>query len=64
MSFYCLATALMPPELIDKAINELEEKLTSNQIDSSNIKAKAKALREIIQGLARECGVELKLRKI
>jgi len=64
MSFYCLAAALMPLGLIDKAISELKEKLISNQVDSSDIKAKAKALRTIIQGLAQESGIELKLRKI
>jgi len=53
----------MPPELIEKAINELKEKLAVNQIDGADIKAKAKALREIIQGLAQESGIELKLRK-
>ena len=64
MSFYCLAAALMPPELIEKAINELEEKLAANRIHSSDIKARAKALKEIIQGLAQESGIELKLRKM
>jgi len=63
MSFYCLATMLMPPELIGKAVNELKEKLAINQLNSSDIKAKAKALRGIIQGLAQESGIELKLRK-
>jgi hypothetical protein len=63
-SFYCLAASLMPLELIDKAVSELKEKLVSKQIDSSDIKAEAKALREIIQGLAQEAGIELKLRKI
>jgi len=63
MSFYCLAVALMPSGLIDKAISELKGKLASNQIDNSDIKAKATALRGIIQGLAQEHGIELKLRK-
>ncbi len=63
MSFYCLAVALMPSGLIDKAINELKEKLAINQIDNSDIKAKATTLRGIIQGLAQEYGIELKLRK-
>ena len=63
MSFYCLAAMLMPPELIDKAINELKEKLTSNQIDNSDTKAQAKTLKGIIQGLAQGAGIELKLRK-
>ena len=64
MSLYCLATALMPLELIDKAVSELKEKLVRNQIDGSDIKAKAKPLKVIIQGLAQERGIELKLRKI
>ena len=64
MSFYCLATILMPPELVDKAINELKEKLAINQIDNSDIKAKATTLRGVIQGLAQGAGIELKLRKI
>ena len=63
MSFYCLAAALMPPDLIEKAISELKEKLATNQVNSSDIKAKAKALRGIIQGLAEKSGIELKLRK-
>jgi hypothetical protein len=63
MSFYCLAAMLMPPKLIEKAISELKEKLATNQLDSSDIKAKAKALRETIQGLAQKSGIELKLRK-
>lgn len=60
MSFYCLATTLMPLGLIDRAIIELKEKLVTNQIDSSDIKAKAKALREIMQGLAQGSGIELR----
>jgi len=62
MSFYCLATSLMPPELINEAINELKEKLATNQIEGTDMKAKAKALRGIIQSLAQESGLELKLR--
>ncbi len=62
MSFYCLVTSLMPPELTNEAINELKEKLATNQLDSSDIKAQAKALKGIIQSLAQEHGIELKLR--
>ena len=62
MSFYCLAAALMPPELINETTNELKEKLATNQLESTDMKAKAKALRGIIQSLAQESGLELKLR--
>jgi hypothetical protein len=63
MSFYCLATMLMPPELVSEAVTKLKESLVSNRIDSSDMKAKAKALREIIQALAQDHGIELRLRQ-
>jgi len=63
MSFYCLATILMPPELINEAGDKLKRRLASNQINRADMKAKAKTLREIIQGLAQEHGIELRLRK-
>lgn len=63
MSFYCLATILMPPELIEKAASELKGKLAVNQINDADLKAKATTLRGIIQGLAQESNIELKLRK-
>jgi len=44
-------------------VKKLEEKPTSNRIDRLDVKAKAKALRGIVQSLAQEHGVELKLRK-
>jgi len=61
MSFYCLATILMPPELINEAVNKLKKRLASNQLSSSDIKAKAKSLRKIIQDLAQQHGIELRL---
>jgi hypothetical protein len=63
MSFYCVACALMPPDLIRRAVGEMEGMLASGQVDGSNLKAKAKAMRSSIQGLASQAGVDLKLRK-
>ena len=63
MSFYCVACALMPPDLICQAISEMETMLASKQVDDSNLKAKAKAMRSSIQGLASQAGIDLKLRK-
>ncbi len=63
MSFFCAASALMPPDLIRQAIAERERMLTSNQVNGSDLKAKAKAMRSSIQELASQAGVELKLRK-
>jgi hypothetical protein len=63
MSFYCAACTLMPPDLIRQAIGEIEGMVVSEQIDGSDLKAKAKAMRSSIQGLASQAGIDLKLRK-
>ena len=60
MSFYCRAALLMPPVLINGAVNELKEKIAAGQIDGSDVKAQAKALRAIIQNLAQDAAIELK----
>jgi len=62
MSFYCSACIVMPISLINQAIDEMKQRLSNNQIDSSDVKAKAKALRAIIQELASKSGIDLKLR--
>jgi len=63
MSFFCAASALMPPDLIRQAIAEMERMLTDNQVIGSDLKAKAKAMRSSIQELASQAGIDLKLRK-
>ncbi len=63
MTFHCAACALMPPALIRQAIGEMETRLASGQVDGSNLKAKAKAMRATIQDLALQAGIDLKLRK-
>jgi len=45
------------------ATGQLKEKLAVNQIDSSDTRAKAKALRQIMQDLAHARGIELRLGK-
>ena len=60
MSFYCRAALLMPPVLIDEAVNELKKKIAAGQIDSSDVKAQAKSLKAIIQSWAQTAGIELK----
>ena len=59
MSFYCLACTLMPITLVKEALVEIK----AMPLDDSDMKAKAKALRSIIQELALKSGIELKLRK-
>jgi hypothetical protein len=63
MSFYCVACTLTPPDLIRQAIGEMERVLASGQVDASDLKAKARAMRSSIQGLASQAGIDLKLRK-
>jgi hypothetical protein len=63
MTFYCAACALMPPDLVRQAIGEMGRKLANQQVDGSNLKAKAKAMRATIQNLASQIGIDLKLRK-
>jgi len=63
MSFYCLACTLMPPNLVSKAVDEAREILINSQVDDLDIKAKAKTVKLVIQDLAAQCGIDLKLRK-
>ena len=60
MRFYCTACALMPASLIKQATGEMKQRLYDKQIDDSDIKAKAKALRAIIQKLAAESAIDPK----
>jgi hypothetical protein len=62
MSFYCSACIVMPVSLINQAMDEMKQRLSNNHIDSSDVKAKAKALRTIIQELASKSGIDLKLK--
>ena len=55
MSFYCLACTVMPVDLIKEALAEIR----AMPIDDSDVKAKAKAARSIIQELASKSGIEL-----
>jgi len=63
MSFYCRACALMPPDLIRQAIDAVEDMLASSEIDGSNLKVKAKAMKSLVQDLAATAKIDLKLRK-
>jgi len=63
MTFYCAACALMPPDLIRQAIDEMEQLLTSKQVNELDLKAKARAMRSLVRELASKSGIDLKLRK-
>lgn len=63
MTLYCTACVLMPPRAIDRAINKMKKLLTNGQVDRSNQKEVAKAMRKLIQGLASELSIDLALRR-
>jgi hypothetical protein len=53
----------MPPALIRQAIETMEKSLAKEEVEPSDEKARAKAMRAIIQELASKAGIDLKLRK-
>lgn len=63
MSFYCKACIVLPMEIINTAIEKARGKFVSNKISDSDIKSKAKILREIIQEMSLNIGINLKLLK-
>ena len=60
MSFYYIATTLVPVDLVSKAVNEM---LTTYRGDDSDLKTKAKSLRATIEDLASKSDINLKLIK-
>jgi hypothetical protein len=63
MTFYCTAAALLAPSMIRQALQEMQALLASGQVDGTDIKAKAKAMKGLIQERADQEGISLKLRK-
>jgi len=63
MSFYCAACALMPVHLVRQALGEMDSLVSSGQVPDADVRAKAKAMRSLLQELARQAGVDLTLRK-
>ena len=49
MSFYCKACARMPINLINDAVKESDKKIASEEIDKTDIKAKAKILKSALK---------------
>jgi hypothetical protein len=61
-SFFCVATALMPVDLVKKGEKEARRKIADEKIQG-DIKAKAKVVRSVIQDFASQADIDLKLRK-
>lgn len=56
---FCLAAALLPLEPLEEALRALDAEMTG----TGDRKEVARRARAVLEGLAREAGVELKLRK-
>ena len=63
MSFYCAASALLPPAVIRQALTEVRAAVAQGLADGADPKARAKAMRVTLEELARAAVVDLKLRK-
>jgi hypothetical protein len=61
MSFYCKACIVLPVEIINNAKKEARGKFVSDKISDSDIKARAKILKAIIQEPSLNSGINLKL---
>jgi len=62
-SFYCLATALLQTEDVEKALNDSLKAIKEAKIDLADVKSKSKILRENLTKLAKIKSIELKLKK-
>ena len=62
-SFYCIATTLLPMPSLERALDDANQKIKTDDVSSDDIKTKAKILREIFNETAMKDGIELKLRK-
>ncbi|MFX0037469.1 MAG: hypothetical protein ACFE9I_17740, partial [Candidatus Hermodarchaeota archaeon] len=62
-SFYCSATALLTISDLKYALEESENKINKEKIDSKNLKANSKILKAILNNIAEGQQVELKLRR-
>ncbi len=62
-SFYCIASALLSVQDIEKAIDESIIQIKDKEIDVKDLKSKSKTLRENLNKLAKDKAIELKLRR-
>jgi hypothetical protein len=59
MSFYCKACARMPLDLINRAMEEAKTKLADEDMQRSDMRAKAKTLKAAIKALALKANINL-----
>jgi hypothetical protein len=59
MTFYCKACTRMPVVAIDQAIQESKKRIMGENIEESDIRSKAKIVKEIVRELVSASGVDL-----
>jgi len=62
-SFYCIATALLPIEDIEKALKESVKRIQDEKIDEKDLKTKSIILKEKLTKLAKDKYLDLKLKR-
>jgi len=62
-SFFCIATALFSIDSLIEALKISEQQIKAAKISSSDLKARSKILKGILNAQADKDGIELKLRK-
>lgn len=62
-SFYCIAATLLPTADIRKSLKDAEREIVSRKIARTDLKGRAKVLKEILSEISEKKGIELKLRK-
>ena len=59
MTLYCKVCARMSIGLINSAIKEAKEKITSEKVDNGNLKSKARIFKAVIKDLASKINIDL-----
>ena len=62
-SFFCISTALLSLKALEEALNSSEQQIKAEKINSTDLKARSKLVKEILNEKAKLENVELKLRK-
>jgi hypothetical protein len=62
-SFFCLATALLTIEDVERALEESNRQILDKKIDLKDIKSKSKILRDNLNKIAKSKSIDLKLKR-
>ncbi len=62
-SMYCIAATLLPLEKLAAGLSDAEKQIRDNGISPSDLKGKSQVLHDILNAIASQEGIELKLRK-